>query len=82
MSQMTTVKVPVELRDRLRAFARTCDMTISATLENLLDEHDTRAFWEQVDAAQASASPQERAEAEYYAEVGARLMAENLANHP
>lgn len=81
-TDVTSLKVPVHLRDRLREFSRSCDMTMTATLECLLRDAEDRAFWAQVKQANDAMGPEDRSESAWFAESNARLMAENLANNP
>jgi hypothetical protein len=47
---MTTIKVPVELRDRLALLARREHTTLAGAIERSLDRADTTAFWEEMRA--------------------------------
>jgi hypothetical protein len=47
---MTTIKVPVQLRDRLALLARREHTTLAAAIERSLDRADTAAFWEEMRA--------------------------------
>lgn len=44
----TSIKVPVELRDRLSGLARRRQMTLAATIAHALDVAESTEFWEQV----------------------------------
>lgn len=44
----TSIKVPVELRDRLSALARRRQMTLAATIADALDVAESTEFWERV----------------------------------
>lgn len=48
MSRSTTIKVPVELRDRLAATARREGITLAEAVERALDAGDEAAFWAEV----------------------------------
>jgi predicted transcriptional regulator len=50
---MTTMKVPVEVRDRLMALARGHDRTLGAELTALVEEAEEREWWR--NAKQAAA---------------------------
>jgi predicted transcriptional regulator len=47
---MTTIKVPVELHDRLAVLARRGHTTLAGAIERSLDQADTAAFWEEMRA--------------------------------
>lgn len=44
----TSIKVPVELRDRLSALARRQHVTLAAAITRALDVAEAAEFWEQV----------------------------------
>ena len=52
-SERTTMAVRKYTRDRVKACAAAEGATIDEFLTELLDEHDERAFWEQMAAAPA-----------------------------
>jgi predicted DNA-binding protein len=74
---MTSIKVPTEVRDRLRSLAETHAATMAGTLEWLLSEAEDRLFWAEVQAAHVAGGD---TEGYVFAESGARLMVENLAD--
>jgi hypothetical protein len=45
---MTTIKVPVELHDRLTLMARREHTTLAGAIERSLDRADAAAFWEEM----------------------------------
>ncbi|HEU0190491.1 MAG TPA: hypothetical protein VFR17_04375 [Mycobacterium sp.] len=47
----TSIKVPVELRDRLSALARRQRMTLAAAITHALDVAESTEFWERVRAS-------------------------------
>jgi predicted transcriptional regulator len=47
---MTTIKVPVELRDRLALLARRGHTTLAGAIERSLDRADAATFWEEMRA--------------------------------
>ena len=47
----TSIKVPVELRDRLSELARRGHTTLAAAITHALDVAETHDFWEQVRAS-------------------------------
>jgi predicted transcriptional regulator len=47
---MTTIKVPVQLRDRLAVLARREHTTLAGAIERSLDQADAAAFWEEMRA--------------------------------
>lgn len=47
---MTTIKVPVELHDRLALLARREHTTLAGAIERSLDRADAAAFWEEMRA--------------------------------
>jgi predicted transcriptional regulator len=47
---MTTIKVPVELHDRLAVLARREHTTLAGAIERSLDQADAAAFWEEMRA--------------------------------
>jgi hypothetical protein len=60
MPVTTTIKVPVELRDRLAARAQRQHTTLAGAIARALDESDERAFWEQVREDHARLTDEER----------------------
>jgi predicted transcriptional regulator len=48
---MTTIKVSVELRDRLALIARREHTSIAGAIEKSVDRADTATFWEEMRAA-------------------------------
>jgi DNA-binding transcriptional regulator/RsmH inhibitor MraZ len=44
----TSIKVPIELRDRLSALARRRHVTLAAAITHALDIAERAEFWEQV----------------------------------
>lgn len=53
----TTIKVPVELRDRLAALAERDHTTLAGAIERSLDAADESAFWTRLAATMGSAAP-------------------------
>jgi hypothetical protein len=53
MSGMTTMKVPVDVRNRLMALARDHDRTLSAELAALIDDAEEREWWSRAKQAAA-----------------------------
>lgn len=51
----TTIKVPVELRDRLAELARREQTTLAGAIAHSLDRADAAAFWDDVRATMGSA---------------------------
>lgn len=51
---MTTIKVPVALRERISANARSLGVTSATLIEAALDEYERRARWEGVRRAYAA----------------------------
>jgi hypothetical protein len=49
----TTVAVRVSTRDRITANSTSESTTVDAFLNKLLDEHESKKFWEQMDATDA-----------------------------
>ncbi len=47
---MTTIKVPVELHDRLALLARREHTTLAGAIERSLDRADAATFWEEMRA--------------------------------
>jgi hypothetical protein len=64
---MTTIKVPTELRDRIRASARSRGTTAAGLLTELLDEHERAERFAAVKAAYVRLSPDD----DYWAETRA-----------
>lgn len=50
----TTIKVPVELRDRLAEVARRKNITMAAAIAQALDAAEEQRFWDAVRQAHAS----------------------------
>jgi hypothetical protein len=69
MTDMTTIKVSVHTRDRLKKLADEDNLTMDAELARALDKAEEARFWEGVreDYARLQADPQEWAE--YTAEL-------------
>jgi uncharacterized protein with von Willebrand factor type A (vWA) domain len=61
MTDMTTIKVSVETRDRLKKLADEDRLTLDAELARTLDKAEDARFWEGVraDYARLQADPQE-----------------------
>ena len=55
MTDMTTIKVPVELRERISKLARSRHTTIVGAVERAIDAEETEAFWEEVRATMSTA---------------------------
>ncbi|WP_335986325.1 hypothetical protein [Glycomyces sp. MUSA5-2] len=55
MTGMTTIKVPVELRDRISRLARSQHVSMAVAVEHALDAAETEEFWAQVRATMGSA---------------------------
>lgn len=57
----TSIKVPVELRDRLSAVARRQRVTLAAAISHALDVAETAEFWDRVRTSMpaAAANPAE-----------------------
>lgn len=53
----TSIKVPVELRDRLSELARRERTTLAATITHALDVAETADFWERVRASMPERGP-------------------------
>ena len=64
MTDMTTIKVSVETRDRLKRLADDDHLTLDAELARTLDKAEEARFWAGVkeDYARLQADPQEWAE--------------------
>jgi uncharacterized protein with von Willebrand factor type A (vWA) domain len=64
MTDMTTIKVSVQTRDRLRRLADEDHLTMDAELARTLDKAEDARFWEgvQADYARLQADPQQWAE--------------------
>jgi predicted transcriptional regulator len=58
---VTTIKVPVELRDRLSEMARREHSTLATVIAKLLDATEEQAFWTEVRKAHAAMAEEERA---------------------
>lgn len=54
MNDVTTIKVPRGLRDRLAAHARIDDVPLATVIEKALDVSEERAFWDDVRSSNAS----------------------------
>jgi hypothetical protein len=74
---MTTIKVSVQTRDRLKRLADEDHLTMDAELARILDKAEEARFWEgaRTDYARLQADPQE------WADYGSEL-AEWVANWP
>jgi hypothetical protein len=70
MTEMTTIKVSVRTRDRLRKLADSDHLTMDAALARTLDQAEEAEFWAGVraDYARLQADPQQWNE--YVAELG------------
>jgi hypothetical protein len=83
MGAMTTMKVPVDVRDRLMVLATGHGRTLGAELATLVDEAEERDWWR--DAKQAAARLQADAEQweEYLSEADAWgvTVADGLGDH-
>lgn len=69
MTELTTIKVPVSLRDRLKAYAEVDGRTLAAELEYLLDQRDEAEFWASAHAASDRLFADDDAAAAYLAEA-------------
>lgn len=58
---VTTIKVPVELRDRLSELARRDRTTLATVIAGLLDAVEEQEFWEATRKAHAAMGEEERA---------------------
>lgn len=58
---VTTIKVPVDLRDRLAAKAKHDNLTMAAVIAHALDETEEREFWDRVREVNAAMTDEERA---------------------
>lgn len=59
---ITTIKVPVELRDRLAEVAQRECTTLAKVIARLLDAAEERQFWDAVSRAHQALSEEERAQ--------------------
>jgi hypothetical protein len=82
MTAMTTMKVPVEVRDRLMALARGHERTLGAELGALVDEAEEREWWQVAKAAtkQLRSDPEEWAHYLGEAEAWAAVSGDGLAS--
>jgi hypothetical protein len=64
MTEMTTIKVSVQTRDRLKRLADEDRLTMDAVLSQVLDRAEDARFWEGVhaDYARLQADPQQWAD--------------------
>jgi hypothetical protein len=64
MTEMTTIKVSVQTRDRLKRLADEEHLTMDAALSRVLDKTEDARFWEGVraDYARLQADPEEWAD--------------------
>jgi hypothetical protein len=64
MTEMTTIKVSAQTRDRLKRFADMGHLTMEAALSQILDQAEDARFWEGVraDYARLQADPEQWAE--------------------
>jgi hypothetical protein len=64
MTEMTTIKVSVQTRDRLKLLADEEHLTMDAALSRVLDKTEDTRFWEGVraDYARLQADPEEWAD--------------------
>jgi hypothetical protein len=71
MTEMTTIKVSVQTRDRLKRLADEEHLTMDAALSRVLDNTEDARFWEGVraDYARLQADPEEWAD--YVGELAA-----------
>ena len=53
----TTIKVPVELRDRLAVIARAQGTSLAGAIAHSLEVSEESSFWQQLDAAWADNPP-------------------------
>lgn len=60
MSDVTTIKVTKQLRDRLAARAQRDHVTLGTAIARALDESEERTFWKSVAAEHASLSAADR----------------------
>lgn len=62
MPRTTTIKVPVEVRDRLAEIARRSRTTLAGAIEQSLAMADTAQFWAEVDATMSRGDRADAAE--------------------
>ncbi len=64
MTEMTTIKVSVQTRDRLKQLADEDHLTMDGALSQVLDQAENQRFWEGVraDYARLQADPEQWAE--------------------
>lgn len=60
MTTTTTIKVPVELRDRLAEVARRKNIPMAAAIAQALDAAEEQQFWDAVQHAHATMTRAER----------------------
>lgn len=77
----TTIKVPVELRDRLNSEAREAGLTVAGVIERLLAARDRAALYEQMRAERARMTPDERVELEAEYRLWSDASGEDLLHH-
>jgi len=65
MPPVTTIKVPVELRDRLGAEARAKGKTLAQFIAKLLDEYEREQRWNELGEAIRKSPPDEQ----YFADL-------------
>lgn len=62
----TSIKVPVELRDRLSAIARQQRVTLAAAITRALDVAETAEFWERVRTSMPERVPAQALDADEF----------------
>jgi predicted transcriptional regulator len=70
MTEMTTIKVSVETRDRLKRLADADHLTMDASLANALDHAEEARFWAGVRADYARLQADEIEWSDYQGELG------------
>jgi hypothetical protein len=69
MTEMTTIKVSTQTRDRLKRFADEGHLTMEAALSQILDQAEAARFWEGVRADYARLQEDPEQWAEYAGEL-------------
>jgi hypothetical protein len=69
MTEMTTIKVSVQTRDRLKKLADVDRLTLDAELARVLDKAEEARFWEGVKADYARLQADPREWADYTSEL-------------
>jgi hypothetical protein len=69
MTEMTTIKVSVQTRDRLKKLADVDRLTLDAELSRVLDKAEEARFWEGVKADYARLQADPREWADYTSEL-------------